>query len=135
MHTIRVKGSFSLASSSEYFLSTSQRWRFFSFSFNPLSANPTKWSDTLKQFVGKLPTNCLSVFDHFVGLALKGLSVQLPFKNLSAKLHFCCDVFSLLELYLNYHLKTSVLILSMALHFLYGIIAQVSLNLSLVLSV
>ena len=42
--------------------------------FNPLSANPTKWSDTFKQFVGKLPTSCLSVFDHFVGLALKGLS-------------------------------------------------------------
>ena len=41
--------------------------------FNPLSANPTKWSNTLKQFVGKLPTNCLSGFDHFVGLALKGL--------------------------------------------------------------
>ena len=41
---------------------------------NPLSANPTKWSNTLKQFVGKLPTNCLSVSDHFVGLALKGLS-------------------------------------------------------------
>ena len=41
--------------------------------FNPLSANPTKWSNTLKQFVAKLPTNCLSVFDHFVGLALKGL--------------------------------------------------------------
>ena len=39
----------------------------------PLSANPTKWSDTLKQFVGNLLTNCLSVFDHFVGLALKGL--------------------------------------------------------------
>ena len=29
--------------------------------FNPLSANPTKWLNTLKQF------------DHFVGLALKGL--------------------------------------------------------------
>ena len=28
---------------------------------NPLSANPTKWSNTLKQFVGNLPTNCLSV--------------------------------------------------------------------------
>ena len=41
---------------------------------NSLSANPTKWPDTLKQFVGKLPTNCLNVFDHFVGLALKGLS-------------------------------------------------------------
>ena len=41
--------------------------------FNPLSANFTKWSNTLKQFVGKLPTNCLSAFDHFVGLASKGL--------------------------------------------------------------
>ena len=40
---------------------------------NPISANPTKWSNTLKQFVDKLPTNCLSVFDHFVNLALKGL--------------------------------------------------------------
>ena len=40
----------------------------------PLSANPTKWSNTLKQFVGNLPTNCLSVFDHFVIWALKGLS-------------------------------------------------------------
>ena len=40
---------------------------------NPLSANFTKWSNTLKQFVGNLPTNCLSVFGHFVGLALKGL--------------------------------------------------------------
>ena len=38
-----------------------------------LSANFTKWSNTLKQFVGKLSTNSLSVFDHFVGLALKGL--------------------------------------------------------------
>ena len=42
---------------------------------NPLSASPTKWPNTLKQFVGKLPTNCLSVFGHFVNLALKGLTV------------------------------------------------------------
>ena len=42
--------------------------------FNPLSANPTIWSNALKQFVGKLLTNCLSIFAHFVGLALKGLS-------------------------------------------------------------
>ena len=42
--------------------------------FNPSSANPTKWSNTVKQFVGDLPTNCLSVFDHVVGLALKGLT-------------------------------------------------------------
>ena len=37
---------------------------------NPLSANFTKWSNTLKHFVGNLPTNCLSAFDHFVKLAL-----------------------------------------------------------------
>ena len=41
--------------------------------FNPVSANPTKWSNTLKEVVPNLPTNCLSVFDHFVKLALKGL--------------------------------------------------------------
>ena len=39
---------------------------------NPFSANFTKWSNTLIQFVGNLQTNCLNVFDHFVGLALKG---------------------------------------------------------------
>ena len=40
-----------------------------------LSANPTKWPNTPKQFVGDFPTNCLSVFGHFVGLALKGLNL------------------------------------------------------------
>ena len=35
---------------------------------NPLSTIPTKWSNTLMQ------RNCLSVLDHFVGLALQGLS-------------------------------------------------------------
>ena len=44
--------------------------------FNPLSAKPTKWSNTFKQFVGKLPTNYLSVFHHFVKLALKGLTIS-----------------------------------------------------------
>ena len=48
--------------------------------FNPLSVNIKKWSHTLKQFVGKLPTNCLSVFVHFVGLALKGLNESYFFK-------------------------------------------------------
>ena len=49
--------------------------------FNPLSANPAKWSNTLKQFVGNLPTNCLSVFDHFVKLAFKGLMLLKCFKS------------------------------------------------------
>ena len=49
-------------------------FQLFSFNdFNTLSANFTKWSNTLTQFVGKLPTNCLSVFDHLVGLARRGL--------------------------------------------------------------
>ena len=42
---------------------------------NPLNANPTKWSNTLKQFVRNLPSNYLSVFDHFVRLTLEGLKV------------------------------------------------------------
>ena len=60
---------------------------------NPLSANPTKRPNTLKQFVGKLPTNCLSVFNHFVQLALKGLT---SFRCLYCKLWkdctYCFDV-------------------------------------------
>ena len=40
---------------------------------NRLRANFTKLSNILKQVVGKLPTSCLSVFDHFEGLALKRL--------------------------------------------------------------
>ena len=36
-------------------------------SVKPLSVNPTKWSNTL--------TNCLSMFDHFVGFLLKGLNL------------------------------------------------------------
>ena len=38
---------------------------------NPLSANHKKWSNTVKQFVGNLPTNCLSMLDRFVELELK----------------------------------------------------------------
>ena len=47
---------------------------------NHLSANPAEWSNTLKQFVGKLPTNWLRVFDDFVGLMFTGLRVKdFPF--------------------------------------------------------
>ena len=65
----------------------------FASNINPLSANPTKRLNTLKQFVGKLPTNFLSALDHFVGLALKGLSkilevfVTFLFKPLQVSLH------------------------------------------------
>ena len=33
---------------------------------NPLSVNPTKWSDT-QAIRRQQPTNCFSMFDHFVG--------------------------------------------------------------------
>ena len=59
--------------SSEYLLSNDAVNLVF---INPLSANFTKWSNTLKQFVSNLTTNCLSVFDHFVGLTLKGLTIS-----------------------------------------------------------
>ena len=41
-----------------------------------LSAPIPQNGQTLKQFVGNLTTNCLSEFDHFVILALKGLIFQ-----------------------------------------------------------
>ena len=61
-------------------LKTIYSWNFLSFSdgksfliFNPLSANSRKWSNALKQFISKLSTSCLCLFDYFVGWALKGL--------------------------------------------------------------
>ena len=45
-----------------------------------LTVNPTKSSNTLKQFVGNFPTNCLSVSDHFVKLAYKRLRKSLKYK-------------------------------------------------------
>ena len=55
----------------------------------PLSANFTKWSNTLKQFFGKLLANCLSVFDHFVGLALKGLTVHINMSKNDSRYRIC----------------------------------------------
>ena len=57
---------------SYYFLVTEIEFR--PSTLKPLSANPEKWSNTLKQIVGNLPTICLSVFDYFMNLALKGLN-------------------------------------------------------------
>ena len=42
--------------------------------FNPLTASPTKWSHTLKQFVGCC-REIICMFDHFIGLALKWLRI------------------------------------------------------------
>ena len=55
-------------------------------SFNPLSSNPTKWSNTLKEFVGK-SRRIVWVFDHFVNLVLKGLNI-VTFNPLSINVPF-----------------------------------------------
>ena len=49
--------------------------------FNPLSTNPTKWSNTQ-------PTNCLSVFDQLVGLVLKGSNISLQYLLISSNRSF-----------------------------------------------
>ena len=60
----------------------------FIFLLNPLSTNPIKWWNTLKQFVSNLPTNWLSVFHHFVNLTFKGLSTYSVFLR-SFNNYFC----------------------------------------------
>ena len=57
---------------------------------NSLSPNLTKLSKTLKQVIGNLPTNFLSVFDYFVGLALNGLKLVESLCNSEG---FACDFF------------------------------------------
>ena len=55
-------------------------------SLNPLSVNFTKLSNTLKQIVDNWRTICLSVFDYFVELALKGLKKMVYCTNTSQTL-------------------------------------------------
>ena len=55
-------------------ITTSTTMSLFLIAIIPLSTNPISWSNILKQFVSNLPTNCLSVFDHFVGLVPRGFS-------------------------------------------------------------
>ena len=77
-------------------------------SFKPLQANFTKWPNILKQFVGNLLTNCLSVFGHFVGLALKGLKrsncyvILFSLCKNSRKSHQRCSIKKLLSKILQY---------------------------------
>ena len=68
---------------------------------NPLSAKFIKWSNTLKQIVGKLPTICLSVFDHFSGLALKGL-IKIIFEILCGGTIFYNESIELLTMFSIY---------------------------------
>ena len=75
----------------QHLLAHSQQWNCINdlwnlFSVNPFNANLTKWSNTLKH------TNCLSVFDHFVGLAFQLLTIKIP--QLLKLLEQCVSVFT-----------------------------------------
>ena len=59
---------------------------------NQWIANITKWSNTHKQFVGNLPTNCLSVFGHFVITELKALGM-IWISSIITALHFIIKIF------------------------------------------
>ena len=56
--------------------------------FNPLSANPTKWSNTLKQFVGKLINNC-SKNEYIIDAFLKISKFSKQLFRLSLKSWLC----------------------------------------------
>ena len=81
---------------SEYNAATVDKFYFLLLFPNPLRANFTKWSHTLKKFVGNLPTNCLSVFDHFMGLAVKGL-INLEKQELLRKTRKTSKLFEYFE--------------------------------------
>ena len=62
---------------------------FYFYTINPLSLNVTKMVKHTRTIHLLLPTNCLSVFDHFVGLALKGLrKILLNETYISATIHY-----------------------------------------------
>ena len=65
-----------------YFIFIKLYRKYFLIPNNPSSANPTKWSNTVKQFVGCCRRIVLSVFDHFLGLALKELKVYEKHPNI-----------------------------------------------------
>ena len=71
------------------------RWIFLELFFNLLSANPTKWSNTFKQLVVKNRWIVFSVFDHFMGLALKGLKNTLTLSCILLK--SCMHAFEILR--------------------------------------
>ena len=77
-------------------------------SVNPLSEKLTKWPNTLKQFVGNLPTNCLSVFGHFLGLAPKGVrQIALEVRNCFITKYAVLPLTTLLFQKLNFSIRTS----------------------------
>ena len=72
---------------------------------NPLNVNNHKMVKHTQRIRRLLPTNCLSVFDHFVGLALKELTKRVaeikrePF--LYIYIFYMHSILLLISIYLN----------------------------------
>ena len=76
--------------------------------FNPLSANPTKWSNTLKQFVGK----CRHMAKHTCGVhTARFLKYVWPFINIMNKSYrkICCNSIQFVEIGLYSNCKNEAL--------------------------
>ena len=84
---------------------------------NSSSTNPSKWSNTLKQFVSKLPTNCSSVFDHFVRWAFKGLKNLTVQYIWTIKKQFLFVLNSLNCIYLSFYQNIYQIVWSLILQF------------------
>ena len=77
------------------------------FCLKPLRAKLTKWPNTLTQFVGNLPTNCMSVFGHFLGLALKMVrQIPLEVRNCLITKYAVLPLTTLLFRKLNFSRRT-----------------------------
>ena len=76
---LRGKGMINIMTIVDMVISPHNIFKYEPSCFYPFKRQSHKWPNKLKQFVGKLPTNCLSVFDHFVELALKGLILLQAF--------------------------------------------------------
>ena len=99
MVKLRIAAEFFIIHCS-FFCLTCWKLKFVTSNISPLSANPTKWSNRLKQFFDKLPTNCLGVFDYFVKLALKGLVSTCNLKSvmiLSVRKSICESLLMLIK--------------------------------------
>ena len=64
----------------------------------------------LKQFVGNLRTNCFSVFDYFVKLALKGLKLDLLYQYIHNAFPKCLNQEKTIFIYINIFLSDPTLI-------------------------
>ena len=71
---LRGKGMINIMTIVDMVISPHNIFKYEPSCFYPFKRQSHKWPNKLKQSVGKLPTNCLSVFDHLLELALKGLN-------------------------------------------------------------